>query len=216
MNKSFITILTLLLLATTARSSAQTSPREEQLQEVVVLGKQKLKKLIGRGTRVPGAIVQLTPNQVGHEIGSAVTITRPTEVREITFDILSCSIKDAVLSIDIYRDSSYTKVLESPILIPIPQEKKQTIIATPHSPTLLAPGRYIITVTFAHCCKETQELWAHCDHWDAKQRYTITLQSSIQFPLYTKESYIRNGTDDTFEKRNLNIGLKVKGIRSTT
>lgn len=209
-HKSFITILTLLLLATTARSSAQTSPREEQLQEVIVLGKQKLKKLIGRGTRVPGAIVQLTPNQVGHEIGSAVTISRPTEVREITFDILSCSIKDAVMSIDIYRDSSYTKVLDQPILIPIPQEKKQTITATPHSPTLLAPGRYIISVTFAHCCEETQELWAHCDQWDAKERYAMTLQSSIQFPLYTKESYIRNGTDNTFEKRNLNIGLKVK------
>ena len=211
-HKSFITILTLLLLATTARSSAQTSPREEQLQEVVVLGKQKLKRLIGRGTRVPGAIVQLTPNQVGHEIGTAVTISRPTEVREITFDILSCNTKDAVLSIDIYHDSSYTKVLDRPILIPISQEKEQTITATPHSPTLLAPGRYIISVTFAYCCKETQELWSNCDHWDAKQRYAMTLQSSIQFPLYTKESYIRNGTDDTFEKRNLNIGLKVKGV----
>lgn len=213
MNKTFIAIIILLLLATTtARSSAQTPNREEQLQEVVILGKQRPKRLLGRGTRMPGAVAQLTPDQVGHEIGSALTVSEAAEVREITFDIVSNNVKGAVLSIAIYRDSTFTQVLDRPILISIPQKKKQTITATPHSPTLLTPGRYIIAVTFAHCCEETQELWAHCDQWDAKQRYAMTRQSSIQFPLYTKESYIRNGTDDTFEKRNLNIGLKVKGV----
>lgn len=211
MNKTILSTITLLLLATTARSSAQTPDRETQLQEVVILGKQRPKRLLGRGARMPGAVAQFTPDQVGHEIGSALTVNDTAELREITFDIVSNSIKGAMLSIAIYRDSSYTQVLDTPIMVAIPQEKKQTISVVPDEPIRLGQGRYIIAVAFADCDKEVREQWSKSSHWDDKQRYAMIQQSCLQFPLHTKESYIRNGADDTFEKRNLNIGLKVKG-----
>ena len=214
MNRTFQYVATALLLAlTAARGSAQTSTCEEQLQEVVVLGKQKQKTLLRRGTRMPGAIVMLTPDQVGHEVGSALTLSHATELKEITFDILSNNIEEAMLGIVIYRDSTYAEVLEKPIQAHIPKGKKQAITVTPEKPLLLAQGRYIIAVRFADCAKETREQWVQSDQWADKQRYEMARQCCMQFPLYSKFGYIRNDTNDTFEKRNLNIGLKVKGRR---
>ena len=212
MNRTFQYVATALLLALTAtRSSAQTPTSEEQLQEVVVLGKQKQKKLLRRGTRMPGAIVMLTPDQVGHEVGSALTLKHATELKEITFGILSNNIEGAMLGIVIYRDSTCTEVLDSPLIAHIPQGKKQTITVTPEKPLLLEQGRYIIAVSFADCAKETRAQWTLSHQWTDKQRYEMAQQCCMQFPLYSKEGYIRADATDTFEKRNLNIGLKVKG-----
>lgn len=213
MNRTILyVILALLLALPSTRSSAQTPTCEEQLQEVVVLGKQKQKTLLRRGTRMPGAVALLTPDKVGHEVGSAIAVKRPTEVKEITLDIVSNSIEGSVLSIMIYRDSTFAKVLASPLLADIPQGKKQTITIVPDRQVLLEQGRYIIAVTFADCAKEAQAQWAACSQWDDKQRYEMTKQDCMQFPLYSKKSYIRSGADDTFEQRNLNIGMKVKGV----
>ena len=215
MNRTFQYVATALLLALTAtRSSVQTPTSEEQLQEVVVLGKQKQKTLLRRGTRIPGAIVMLTPDQVGHEVGSALTLNHATELKEITLDIVSNSIAEATLSIMIYRDSTCTEVLESPLIAHIPQGKKQTITVTPEKPLLLEQGRYIIAVSFADCAKETRVQWILSDQWTDKQRYEMVQQCCMQFPLYSKMGYMRIDATDTFEKRNLNIGLKVKGIES--
>ena len=215
MNRMVLYVITALLLALAAtRSSAQTPTCEEQLQEVMVLGKQKPKNLLRRGTRMPGAIVMLTPDQVGHEVGSALTLNHATELKEITLDIVSNSIAEATLSIMIYRDSTCTEVLENPLIAHIPQGKKQTIIVTPEKPLLLEPGRYIIAVNFADCAKETRVQWVLSDQWPDKQRYEMARQYCMQFPLYSKMGYMRIDATDTFEKRNLNIGLKVKGIES--
>ena len=215
MNRTVLYVITALLLAlTAARSSAQTPTSEEQLQEVVVLGKQKQKTLLRRGTRMPGAIVMLTPDQVGHEVGSALTLKHATELKEITLGIVSNSIAEATLSIMIYRDSTYAEVLEKPIQAHIPKGKKQAITVTPEKPLLLAQGRYIIAVRFADCAKETREQWVQSDQWTDKQRYEMARQCCMQFPLYSKVGYMRIDATDTFEKRNLNIGLKVKGIES--
>ena len=215
MNRTVLYVITALLLAlTSARGSAQTPTCEEQLQEVVVFGKQKPKNLLRRGTRIPGAIVMLTPDQVGHEVGSVLTLNHATELKEITLDIVSNSIAEATLSIMIYRDSTYAEVLEKPIQAHIPKGKKQAITVTPEKPLLLEQGRYIIAVRFADCAKETREQWVQSDQWPDKQRYEMARQCCMQFPLYSKFGYIRNDTNDTFEKRNLNIGLKVKGIES--
>ena len=212
MNKTILHIITALLLALiAARGSAHTPTCEEQLQEVVVLGKQKQKTLLRRGTRMPGAIVMLTPDQVGHEVGSALTLKHATELKEITLGIVSNSIAEATLSIMIYRDSTYTEVLDSPLIAHIPQGKKQTITVTPEKPLLLEQGRYIIAVSFADCAKETRVQWLQSDQWPDKQRYEMARQCCMQFPLYSKVGYIRADATDTFEKRNLNIGLKVKG-----
>lgn len=215
MNRTVLYVITALLLAlTSARGSAQTPTSEEQLQEVVVLGKQKPKNLLRRGTRIPGAIVMLTPDQVGHEVGSALTLNHATELKEITLDIVSNSIAEATLNIMIYRDSTYAEVLEKPIQAHIPKGKKQAITVTPEKPLLLAQGRYIIAVRFADCAKETREQWVLSDQWPDKQRYEMARQYCMQFPLYSKMGYMRIDATDTFEKRNLNIGLKVKGIES--
>lgn len=212
MNRTVLYVITALLLAlTAARGSAQTPVSEDQLQEVVVLGKQKQKTLLRRGTRMQGAIVMLTPDQVGHEVGSALTLNHATELKEITLGIVSNSIAEATLSIMIYRDSTCTEVLEKPIQAHIPKGKKQAITVTPEKPLLLAQGRYIIAVRFADCAKETRVQWTLSHQWTDKQRYEMARQCCMQFPLYSKVGYIRANETDTFEKRNLNIGLKVKG-----
>ena len=180
----------------------------------MVLGKQKPKNLLRRGTQIPGAIVMLTPDQVGHEVGSVLTLNHATELKEITLDIVSNSIAEATLSIMIYRDSIYAEVLEKPIQAHIPKGKKQAITVTPEKPLLLAQGRYIIAVSFADCAKETRVQWVLSDQWPDKQRYEMARQCCMQFPLYSKMGYMRIDATDTFEKRNLNIGLKVKGIES--
>lgn len=215
MNRTVLYVITALLLAlTAARGSAQTPVSEEQLQEVVVLAKQKQKTLLRRGTRMPGAIVMLTPGQVDHEVGSALTLKHATELKEITFGIVSNSIEEATLSIMIYCDSTYAKVLDSPLIAHIPQGKKQTITVTPEKPLLLERGRYIIAVRFTDCAIETRNQWVLSDQWTDKQRCEMARQCCMQFPLYSKVGYIRNDASDTFEKRNLNIGLKVKGIEN--
>ncbi len=216
MNRTVLYVITALLLALiAARGSAQTPTCEERLQEVVVLGKQRQKTLLRRGTRMPGAIVMLTPDQVSHEVGSALTLNHATELKEITLGIVSNSIAEATLSIMIYRDSTCTEVLDSPLIAHIPQGKKQTITVTPEKSLLLEPGRYIIAVRFVDCAKATREQWTLSSQWTDKQRYEMARQCCMQFPLYSKVGYMRANETDTFEKRNLNIGLKVKGVEST-
>lgn len=190
------------------------SKREEQPQEIAVQvrqGKQKEKKLFGRGTRVPGTGMQYTPNQIGQEIGTALTIARPTEIREFSFDVLSCNIKDAVMGINIYRADTDTKFI-GPILANVEQGKKQTIGLRPVEFFVLEPGEYIISIGLVDCDEETKALWANSHQWDEEQRREMAKQSSLQLPFYVKESYIRADASDTFEKRNINVGLQVKGI----
>ena len=187
------------------------SKREEQPQRVVTQGKQKEKKLFGRGTRVPGTGMQYTPNQMGQEIGTALTIARPTEIREFSFDVLSCNIKDAVMGINIYRADTDTKFI-GPILANVEQGKKQTIGLRPVEFFVLEPGEYIVSIGLVDCDEETKALWANSHQWDEEQRREMAKQSTLQLPFYVKESYIRRDASDTFEKRNINVGLQVKGI----
>lgn len=187
------------------------SKREEQPQRVVTQGKQKEKKLFGRGTRVPGTSMQYTPNQIGQEIGTALTIARPTEIREFSFDVLSCNIKDAVMGINIYRADTDTKFI-GPILANVEQGKKQAIGLRPVEFFVLEPGEYIVSIGLVDCDEETKALWANSHQWDEEQRREMAKQSTLQLPFYVKESYIRADENDTFEKRNINVGLQVKGI----
>lgn len=190
------------------------SKREEQPQEIAVQvrqGKQKEKKLFGRGTRVPGTGMQYTPAQIGQEIGTALTIARPTEIREFSFDVLSCNIKDAVMGINIYRADTDTKFI-GPILANVEQGKKQAIGLRPVESFVLEPGEYIVSIGLVDCDEETKALWANSHLWDEEQRREMAKQSTLQLPFYVKESYIRADENDTFEKRNFNVGLQVKGI----
>ena len=199
---------------TFSERSVQTPKREEQPKEVaeqVGQGKHKEKKLFSRGTRVPGTGMQYTPNQMGQEIGTALTIARPTEIREFSFDVLSCNIKDAVMGINIYRADTDTKFI-GPILANVEQGKKQTIGLRPVEFFVLEPGEYIVSIGLVDCDEETKALWANSHQWDEERRREMAKQSSLQLPFYVKESYIRRDASDTFEKRNINVGLQVKGV----
>lgn len=196
---------------TFSERSVQAPKDEEQPQRVVTQGKQKEKKLFGRGTRVPGTSMQYTPNQIGQEIGTALTIARPTEIREFSFDVLSCNIKDAVMGINIYRADTDTKFI-GPILANVEQGKKQEIGLRPVEFFVLEPGEYIVSIGLVDCDEETKALWANSHQWDEEQRREMAKQSTLQLPFYVKESYIRADENDTFEKRNFNVGLQVKGV----
>ena len=92
MNRTTLTIIMLLFLAiTTTRSSAQEATNARQLQEVVVLGG-KQKTLSSKGTRILGAVSMLTPDKVGYEVSSALSVKQPFEVEEIEFFITSSNI----------------------------------------------------------------------------------------------------------------------------
>ena len=208
------TIATLLLATTTARSSAQEATNARQLQEVVVLGG-KQKTLSSRGTRILGAVSMLTPDKVGYEVGSALSVKQPFEVEEIEFFIISNSIRDVTLQVAIYRDSTFTEVLSHPILVNIPKGNRQTIVAKPTERILLQSGDYIVAITFVHCDEETQQQWTNSDQWDGQTRYQM-MKQSIQFPLYFKAGQIRSNPDDAFEKCPTNIGIMVRGIIEPT
>ena len=200
-----------LLLATTARGSEQTHDSDEQLQEVVVWGgKKKQKSLSIRGTRIPGAVSVFTPDKVGYEVGTALDVKHRFEVERITLDIISNSIEGATLSLQIYRDSTFAPLLSRPILIAVPQGKKQTLTAMPTERILLEPGSYSIGITFADCSEAIKQQWANSDQWDNQTRYKM-MKQSIQFPLYLKTGYMKSTVSDAFEKCTASIGLKVKG-----
>ena len=217
MNRTTLTIIMLLFLAiTTTRSSAQEATDTKPLEEVVVTGsKQKHKTLSNRGTRILGAISTLTPNKVGYEVGSALKVKHPFEVEEIEFFIISNSIRDVTLQVAIYRDSTFTEVLNHPILVNIPKGNRQTIVAKPTERILLQSGDYIVAITFVHCDEETQQQWTNSDQWDGQTRYQM-MKQSIQFPLYFKAGQIRSNPDDAFEKCPTNIGIMVRGIIEPT
>ena len=201
----------LLLLATTARGSEQTHDSDEQLQQVVVWGsKRKQKSLSSRGTRIPGAVSVFTPDKVGYEVGTALDVKHRFEVERITLDIISNSIEGATLSLQIYRDSTFAPMLSRPILIAVPQGKKQTLTAMPTERILLEPGSYSIGITFADCSEAIKQQWANSDQWDNQTRYKM-MKQSIQFPLYLKTGYMKSTVSDAFEKCTASIGLKVKG-----
>ena len=204
------TIATLLLAITTARSSAQEATDTKQLQEVVVMGG-KHKTLSNRGTRILGAIHMLTPDKVGYEVGSALSVKQPFEVEEIEFFIISNSIRNVKLQVAIYRDGTSTEMLGNPIVVDIPEGNRQRIVATPAERTLLEPGDYIVSIGFADCDEKIQQQWTNSDQWDGQTRYMMATQQSLQFPLYLKAGQIRSNPNDAFEKCPTNIGLKIKG-----
>ena len=211
MEKAILTIVMLLLLATTAKGSEQTYNPDEQLQEGVVWGgKRKLKSLSSRGTRIPGAVSVFTPDKVGYEVGTALDVKHRFEVERITLDIISNSIEGATLSLQIYRDSTYAPLLSRPILITVPQGKRQALAAVPTERILLEPGRYSVGITFADCSEAIKQQWAESSQWDATTRYEMQ-RHSLQFPLYLKEGYIRSTMYNTPEKNKANIGLRVMG-----
>ena len=211
MNRTILTIIMPLLLATTARSSTQVPATEKYLEEVIVMGeKHRLQTLTSRGARILGAVSMLTPDKVGYEVGTTLNTRYCFDVEEIEFDIVSNNIEGATLSIQIYRYNTFAPLLTHPILVYLSEGKKQTITATPSERTLLGPGNYIVAIAFADCDESVKQQWSNHELRANQTRYQMQHESNIQFPLYMKDGYI-NSTTGTFEKCSTNIGVKVKG-----
>ena len=108
------------------------------------------------------------------------------------------SIENARLSINIYlmddTESNFSNVMHHPIYVDIPvSEKKNEHVLAVKENIFLEPGRYYVAVKFV----------------DGKK---LTDKSDVMlFPLYLKESDIRNSPVDIPEKIPVNLGLEIKG-----
>lgn len=172
-------------------------PRE--LQELTVYnGKRKKAKLAGRGMRFAGAVTAWTAEKTGYEIGSIIDVKHAFEVEEFVFSTIRNSVENARLSVNIYSidetESSFINVMHHPVYVDIPiSDKKSEHVITANESISLFPGRYYVALKFVDGKKQT------------------TKDGKIQFPLYLKSSYIRNGATDTPEKIPVNMGLMIKG-----
>lgn len=171
-------------------------------------GKKKHKKLLGKGTRFPGGVTQWTPDKVGAEVGSVISVKHPFEVEEIQFSTQSNSIDSLKLRIEIRRTEKLdSSILEKPIEINIPKGEKQKFCIVPEKQLIIEPGEYFFAVVFADCSDEAKRGRSNNADRDSK-----TQKESILFPLYFKASYIRSGKGEELEKIPVNLGVKVKGI----
>lgn len=169
------------------------------LKELTVYdGKRKKARLSNRGMKVAGAVTQWTTEKLGYEIGSIINVKRVFEVEELLFSTVLNNIENARLSINIYlmdeTESNFSNVMHHPIYVDIPvSEKKNEHVIAVKENIFLEPSRYYVAVKFVDGKKQTDK------------------KDIMLFPLYLKESYIRNSPVDIPEKIPVNLGLEIKG-----
>lgn len=182
-----------------SRESLIVTMQPKQLQELTVYdGKRKKARLSNKGMKVAGGVTQWTTEKLGYEIGSIINVKRVFEVEELLFSTVLNNIENARLSINIYlmdeTESNFSNVMHHPIYVDIPvSEKKNEHVIAVKENIFLEPGQYYVAVKFV----------------DGKK---LTDKSDVMlFPLYLKESYIRNSPVDIPEKIPVNLGLEIKG-----
>ena len=171
---------------------------EELDAAVVTDSKSKVKTLTGKGMKIPGPVVMMTPRNVGEEIGSMVKTKHPFLVKTISFPVDENRM-DNIVTMPISQD------------IPITEKKTEFVIA-PQEILLLEPGEYYVSFSITEIEDEIMARWADADTWEEDERYTKYMQDRIFFPLYLKNSYRRRGPDKPLADWDANIGLSVKGI----
>lgn len=189
----------------------------EELEAAVVTdSKSKVKTLTGKGMKIPGPVVMMTPRNVGEEIGSMVKTKHPFLVKTISFPVDENRMEGCKASIRIYRkedDGSLDNIVTMPISQDIPiTEKKTEFVIAPQEILLLEPGEYYVSFSITEIEDEIMARWADADTWEEDERYTKYMQDRIFFPLYLKNSYRRHGPDKPLADWDANIGLSVKGI----
>ena len=195
MKGTFIIVLLLCIFTDTIAQE-----RCDTLDKVTIYsGKKRHKKLLGKGTRIPGGATKWTPDKVGAEVGSVINVRHPFEVEEIQFSTQLNSIDSLKLKVEIRcTEKLDSSILEKPIEIDVPKGEKQKFRIVPEKQLIIEPGVYFFAVQLANCrqSKDTDEMQKEC----------------ILFPLYFKASYIRSGKGEELEKIPVNLGVKVKGI----
>ena len=81
---------------------------EELDAAVVTDAKRKDKNLDGKGMRLPGGVMMLTPESVGKEIGSLVEVKQPFLVKTISFTVDENRM-EGCMYFPVYVKSSYSR-----------------------------------------------------------------------------------------------------------
>ena len=173
------------------------------LSEVVIYnGKKKRAELAGNGMRIPGAATMWSVGSIGCEIGSVIETKRVFEVQEIRFKIRSNRVAGAKMSVNIYKadesTGNFLNTLYTPVYVDIPlSDKKQEVGIEVTRPIVIEPGRYFVSIMFID--------------YDRDSISDTEESGRIYFPLYMKQSYIRNGVMEELDPIPVNMGLVIKG-----
>lgn len=174
------------------------------LPQVEVFGKAKRTILRPKAKRLPAVVLLLTPNQIGHARSADILVPRPFDLEEISFPILSNNIPGAVMSVEIYRDTSSAMPIAPPSFITVPQAKKQAIGIHLENALHLSPGTYRLLLRFVECDSV---------HLSESLPANSSMSSpSMKFPLYLKQLRQTQSSQGTFDEQNIVIPLKLKGI----
>lgn len=174
------------------------------LPQVEVLGKTKRTVLKPKAKRLPAVVLLLTPNQIGQARSADIFIPRPFNLEEISFTILSNTIPGAVMSVEIYRDSSSAMPIAPPSFVTIPQVKKQEISIQLENALHFSPGTYRLLLRFVECDSV---------HLSESLPANSSMSSPcMKFPLYLKQSRQALSSQDAFDEQNIVIPFKLKGI----
>lgn len=188
----------------------------EELEAAVLTGSQsKEKKLEGKGMKMLGACMMMTPRSIGKEIGSIVQTRHPFLVKTISFTVDENRMEGCKADIRIYRihaEADLENIVTMPIYQEIPKaDKKTTFSIAPEESILLEPGEYFISFSLTEIAGDIMERWADSDTWSKDEHFSRYKQDRIFFPAYLKKSYNREGPDRPLARWGANIGIEVIG-----
>ena len=171
---------------------------EELEAAVLTESKSKEKKLDGKGMKLAGAVMKMTPESKGKEIGSIVKTRHPFHIRTICFTVNKNTISDCKACIRIYRvndENDLQNTLTLPIYQKIPEtDEKTTFNIAPEEEIVLDPGEYYISFSLTEADDNENGV--------------------IHFPLFVKGSYCRETADSPLNRMDFNIGIAIMGYRS--
>ena len=171
---------------------------EELEAAVLTESKSKAKKLDGKGMKLAGAVMKMTPESKGKEIGSIVKTEHPFHIRTISFTVNKNSISGCKACVRIYRvndENDLQNTLTLPIYQKIPEtDEKTTFNIAPEEDIVLDPGEYYISFSLTEADDNENGV--------------------IHFPLFVKGSYCRETADSPLNRMDFNIGIAIMGYRS--
>ena len=190
---------------------------EELDAAVLTASRRKEKELDGKGMKMPGGSIFMTPESVGKEIGSLVNTKHQFLVKTISFTVDENCMEGCKASLRIYRmedDGNLVNIITMPIYQDIPKAAHQTVFSiAPEESIILDPGEYYISFCLTEISREIMDKWSEADKWSEDERFSIYRRDRIFFPLYLKKSYTRERPDQPLTKWGVNIGMTVRGIR---
>lgn len=188
---------------------------EELEAAVLTESRSKDRNLDGKGMKIPGGSIFMTPESVGKEIGSLVRTKHPFLVKAISFTVEENRMEGCKACLGIYRmeqQDSLVNIVTMPIYQDIPKADSMTTFRiVPEESIVLEPGEYYVSFCLTEISREIMDRWAESGTWSEDERFAMYRQDRIFFPLYLKSSYTRKGPDIPLSKWGANIGIEVWG-----